>query len=210
MGVTPPVEERRPAHPVAARRTCLLRTQLVAGARSSVLPSSGGVSRRVRSSVPCALGRWRAEHGVRQGRARAGRAAIWSPRWRNTTGSAAPLLGYVSGVAFSAPSPGIFAGQSYGNPQVKQDTGKLSWLSPPALYRWTTGYRDGVRGVTKMQKGCAEGSAKTMRGSAVSADRSVRTAAPRRTARARCCSSAAVESTVRSRWSICGGEPVGH
>lgn len=32
------------------------RTQLVAGARSSELPQSGVVSRRVRSSVPCALG----------------------------------------------------------------------------------------------------------------------------------------------------------
>ena len=54
----------------------------------------------------------------------------------------AELLGYV---AFNAPSPGIFAGQSYGNPQVKQDTGKLSWLSPPAVLRWTTGLRDGCQ-----------------------------------------------------------------
>jgi len=67
-----------------------------------------------------------AEHGVRQGRARAGRAAISSPRWRHPTRSAAPLLGSVNGVALSAPSPGFFAGQSYGNPQVKQYTGKLS------------------------------------------------------------------------------------
>lgn len=47
----------------------------------------------------------------------------------------AELLGYV---AFNAPSPGIFAGQSYGNPQVKKDPRELSWLSPPAVSRWTT------------------------------------------------------------------------
>jgi uncharacterized protein with LGFP repeats len=68
-----------------------------------------------------------------------GRDVFETPGRRLPTGSAEPFLGYVNGVAFIAPSPGIFAGQSYGNPQVKQDTGKLSWLSPPAVYRWTTG-----------------------------------------------------------------------
>ena len=86
-------------------------------------------------------------HGALRGRAGAERAAIWSPALTSPTGNAAPLLGYVNGVAFSAPSPGIFAGQSYGNSQVKQGTGKLSWLSPPAMYRWTTGYRDSGSGV---------------------------------------------------------------
>ena len=59
----------------------------------------------------------------------------------------AELLGYV---AFNAPSPGIFAGQSSGNPQVKQDPRELSWLSPPAVFRWTTGYRTYPPSVAKM------------------------------------------------------------
>jgi len=37
--------------------------------------------------------------------------------------SAAPVSGSVDGVAFDAPSPGVFAGQSYGNPQVREDAG---------------------------------------------------------------------------------------
>lgn len=89
--------------------------------------------------MPCALSCCRGGHGVLRGRARAERAAIWSLALTSPTGSAAPLLGCVNDVAFSAPSPGIFAGHLYGNPQVKQGTGKLSWLSPPAMYRWTTG-----------------------------------------------------------------------
>jgi hypothetical protein len=64
------------------------------------------------------------------------RPALASPK-RSTV----PFPGSVDGVAFDAPSPGVFEGQAYGNPQVREDAGKLSWLSASAVYRWATGYR---------------------------------------------------------------------
>ena len=125
----------RRAEDLFASHTARLRSAFIGAA---------SVSRRlpaVRSRLPCALaccrGGRRAQGRVRSGCTRRSEARADVPR-RST----APVSGSVNDVAFDAPSPGVFAGQSYGNPQVREDAGELSWLSASAVYRWGTGLRD--------------------------------------------------------------------
>ena len=102
--------------------TRLPRTQLVAGARSSVLPQSVDVCRRSGAGCCARLLVVGVVAGLRVVFDRDARGDL-RPALTSQRRSTAPVSGCVDGVAIDAPSPGVFAGQSYGNSQVREDAG---------------------------------------------------------------------------------------